>query len=139
MPDGLLDMNNITWEDPNWLYPTLSPLLNEIRRERAVELACEGFRKDDIFRWAVADELIRGYIPQGAVWEQWKDYPNTTESFVLAWSNLPVDDEGYIVPYGIYPAVAATGYNFNVNRDYLMPLPVQEMTLNSNLKQNPGW
>ena len=138
MPDGLLNMSDIAW-DSNWLYPNLSPLINEIRRERAVELACEGFRKDDIFRWAVADELIRGYIPQGAVWEQWRDYPNTTEAFVTAWSNLPVNDQGYIVPYMTFPAVATTGYNFNVNRDYLSPLPVQEMTLNSNLKQNPGW
>jgi len=31
------------------------------------------------------------------------------------------------------------GYQFNVNRDYLLPLPTQEVTLNLNLTQNIGW
>ena len=95
---GLLDMNAIT-TDPNWLHPDLSPLLNEIRRERTVELVCEGFRVDDIFRWAAADELLRGYIPQGAVWEQWRNYPGAIPAFVAAWTILPVDADGCIAPY----------------------------------------
>jgi hypothetical protein len=49
-----LDIGNIK-TDPNWEFAGLSPLLQEIHRERKVELACEGFRVDDIFRWA-ADE-----------------------------------------------------------------------------------
>lgn len=51
--------NNIA-VDPKWDFPTLSPLLNEIRRERRVELIGEGFRWNDITRWAAADELIVG-------------------------------------------------------------------------------
>lgn len=35
----------------------------EIRRERRVELACEGFRKDDVLRWRVGSLLE---MPQGA-------------------------------------------------------------------------
>lgn len=35
----------------------------EIRRERRVELACEGFRKDDVLRWRVGTLLE---MPQGA-------------------------------------------------------------------------
>ena len=46
--------------DPTWDFPTLSPVLNEIRRERRIELADEGFRWNDIARWAAADELIVG-------------------------------------------------------------------------------
>ena len=57
-----LDISNIQ-TDPHWLFTTtgaaaVSPLLQEIRRERTVELACEGFRIDDIFRWAAADEPL---------------------------------------------------------------------------------
>ena len=52
--------------DPNWDFPTLSPIINEIRRERRVELACFGFRWDDIARWAAADELIAGKRPKGS-------------------------------------------------------------------------
>ena len=33
------------------MYPGVSPLLCEIRRERQVELAFEGFRLDDLYRW----------------------------------------------------------------------------------------
>jgi hypothetical protein len=28
---------------------------------------------------------------------------------------------------------------FDENRDYLNPVPIQERTLNRNLTQNPGW
>jgi hypothetical protein len=28
---------------------------------------------------------------------------------------------------------------FNENRDYLYPIPTQELLLNKNLTQNPGW
>ncbi len=42
-------------------YPNVGGKLKnailEIRRERRVELACEGFRKDDIFRWKVGKLL----------------------------------------------------------------------------------
>jgi len=138
-PEAMLNMNNIIQDPNNIEFPSLSPLINEIRRERKIELACEGFRRDDIYRWAVADELIKGYLPKGAVWEQWRDYPSLIDGFDDAWSILPVDEEGYICVYKNYPAVANTGYNFNLDRDYLQPLPTQELTLNQNLKQNPGW
>jgi hypothetical protein len=39
-----------------------------VRRERNVEIGCEGFRFDDIMRWAAADELIIGWKPKGAKW-----------------------------------------------------------------------
>src|SRR5690606_38171276 len=48
MPD--LVINSIV-NDPNWEFPLLSPLINEIRRERRVELACEGYRLSDLLRW----------------------------------------------------------------------------------------
>ncbi|MGM9811375.1 MAG: RagB/SusD family nutrient uptake outer membrane protein [Muribaculaceae bacterium] len=134
---GLLDMNNIT-TDPNWEFKAISPLLNEIRRERKVELALEGFRLDDIFRWAAADEILVGYKPKGAYKDQWKDYPGAASSFVEAWQRLKVDEEGYIDPFGNYPAMEK-GYMFNVNRDYLLPISTEELVLNPELKQNPGW
>lgn len=137
MNEGLLNINNIT-TDPNWEFKSISPLLNEIRRERKIEFACEGFRKDDIFRWAAADELIVGKNPKGAVKAQWADYPNTTDAFVEAWKVLGEDEKGYIDPFKSYPAMA-TGYKFNLGRDYLSPIPTNELTLNPELRQNPGW
>ena len=137
MNEGLLNMNNIV-TDPNWEFKNISPLLNEIRRERKVEFACEGFRRDDIFRWAVVDEVMVGKKPKGAVKSQWENYPNTTDAFVEAWSVLGEDERGYIDPFKSYPAMD-NGYRFNLGRDYLQPLPTNELTLNPELGQNPGW
>lgn len=132
-----LTISNIT-TDPNWEFASLSPLLQEIRRERKVELACEGFRRDDIFRWAAADELISGYRPKGAMKEQWMDYPDASEGFLTAVAALRVDEDGYIDPYASFSAMDA-GYRFNLDRDYLSPIPSNELVLNPALGQNPGW
>ena len=137
MTEGLLNISSIT-ADPNWEFEGISPILQEVRRERKVELACEGFRVDDIFRWAAADKLIKGVIPKGAVWEQWRDYPGASAAFTTAWTALTVDDEGYIYPYKATSALSS-GFNFNLERDYLLPIPSNEITLNLALKQNPGW
>lgn len=137
MNEGLLNMSDIP-ADPNWEFKNISPLLNEIRRERKVEFACEGFRKDDIARWAAADELIVGKKPKGAVKKQWENDPNATDAFVEAWKVLGEDEKGYIDPYQSFPAMEK-GYQFNLERDYLSPLPTNELTLNPELKQNPGW
>ena len=43
----------VGFTDPNWPAwgYSLTPLLQEIRRERRIELAGEGFRWDDLARW----------------------------------------------------------------------------------------
>jgi len=133
-----LRMNAIT-TDPNWEFGDyLSPLLQEIRRERKVELACEGFRVDDIFRWAAADELIVGKRPKGAILKQWA----TLEPSPPPSQFYQADEKGYIDPYGIGAVLEEmkNGYKFNVRRDYLYPIPYSELTLNPLLRpQNPGW
>lgn len=119
--------------DPNWEFTTLSPVINEVRRERRIELACEGFRKTDIFRWAAADELIVGWKPKGAKKDQW-----TTLVPANVLNAYPADAAGYIELYKNVSAMA-TGYKFNVNRDYLLPIPTDQRTLNAKINQNPGW
>lgn len=136
MKEGLLNMSDIT-TDPNWEFNGISPLLQEIRRERKVELACEGFRVDDIFRWAAADELIAGKAPLGAMRNQWDNYPGVAPSFPAALKAIPINSQGYIAPYA--KTLGETGYKFRLNRDYLSPIPTNEITINPALKQNPGW
>ena len=110
--------------DPNWTYPELSPVINEIRRERLVELAGEGFRWDDLFRWAAMKKIV-GTRPKGAKDGQFF-WPH----------NLPVDEKGYL---DIYKNTYPNGYQFNLTRDYLWPIPESQRTLNPELGQNPGW
>ena len=113
--------------DPNWEFPSLSPLLNEIRRERRVELVCEVMRIDDLKRWR-AHHLITGVQPITGKFAP--DYFDGAErpSYYT--------DDGFIAHYkGKIP----NGYGFNPDRDYLFPIPYNQLTLNENLEQNPGW
>jgi len=114
--------------DPHWQFPELPAVLNEIRRERRIELACEGFRGLDISRWAVADKLIVGKRPLGAKFNS-TDYPDlNAANFLLT--------DGYFDPL---KTQLPGGYGYKIDRDYLSPISTQELSLNSNLVQNPGW
>lgn len=115
--------------DPDWDFPVLSPVINEIRRERRVELFAEGFRFDDLARWA-GMELIIGTRPKGAYFVQ-SDYPNLTPGV-----DIFLDGAGYVDPFQV---ALPAGYGFQLNRDYLVAVPQQELTLNKNLDPNPNW
>ncbi|WP_172954135.1 RagB/SusD family nutrient uptake outer membrane protein [Pedobacter ginsengisoli] len=127
-----LNIGAIT-SDPKWEFPALGPVINEVRRERRIELACEGYRRDDIYRWAAADELIVGWKPKGAMLSQWIGVVPAANL-----SSYPVDENGYIELFK-NQASLSTGYKFNVLRDYLSPIPTDQMVINPDIKQNPGW
>lgn len=128
---GMPSLNiSVGFSDPNWNFPGLSPLLNEVRRERRVELACEGFRFDDLMRWS-ADHLITR-PSYGAKFSQFEG-----KSFNPPLENIPVSDDGYIFPYKDTPA--EDGLPFDQSKNYLDPLPNLELVLNPNLVQNPGY
>ena len=135
---GVADMTLTTVNGWSYVkeFPSLSNIINEIRRERKVELACEGFRIDDIFRWAAADELIVGKRPLGAKRAQWE---GVTHEYVKDLATAVSETNGYIDSYKT-GAVGFNGYGFVAGRDYLQALPINELTLNPQLKpQNPGW
>ncbi len=111
--------------DPNWDFPTLSPIINEVRRERRVELSLSGLRWADVARWAAADELITGKRPKGSQWGS-----------TFAANPFQDDADGFMDPF---IDQLPTGYGFKLDRDYLDPLPQSELTINPNLVQNPGW
>ena len=104
---------------------TVTPVLWEIRRERAIELMGESFRFDDLRRWkkmeyAVTRKLGR-WIKKGT------DVP--------ANSIIPIQDgatEGYIAYEKVPPAPFPEYY-------YFYPLPSNQIVLNPNLVQNPQW
>lgn len=116
-------------QDPNWDFPSLSPIINEIRRERRVELSFEGLRKYDLLRWR-AHHLFVNQRPLGAVFVQ-SDYPEMEIG-----KNVYINSQGYIDPYQVS---LPEGYLFKPGRDYLAPLPNIELTLNENYNQNSGW
>ncbi|MDR3059862.1 MAG: RagB/SusD family nutrient uptake outer membrane protein [Prevotella sp.] len=106
---------------------SISNELREIRRERTVELACEGYRYDDIRRWA-AHHLLKGKRPKG--------YPLDKSEWGTTAISYKVDGNGFLDPFA---TSMSNGYGFKENRDYLRCIPTNEIVLNPNLKQNPGW
>jgi hypothetical protein len=126
-----LVLSSIT-TDPAWPdygYP-LSPVLQEVRRERAVELAAEGHRLPDVMRWR-AHNLFVGKRPRGTKY---------TDELKKVNPALKADAEGYLDPYsGTVLTGAGSTWGFNKDKHYLLPLPINELTINTNLKQNPGY
>ena len=115
--------------DPNWDFPDLSPAINEIRRERRVELACEGYRLMDLLRWR-AHGLFVNKRPKGFHFNP-SEFPTMVPE-----KDVYLDENGYV---DLYKVSLPNGYQFNPDRDYLLPLPTTELVLNTNLTQNPGW
>lgn len=134
---------------------TSDPIILEIRRERRNELAFEGFRRDDIKRWAEG-HLFRSkqegiYItgihkfidldndgnPDLYVLLPTETVPSNkvpgVQYFKLSDVNgLSNGTKGRIIPFNsTLPAFQ--------NWEYLSPIPTEELTLNPKLEQNPGW
>ncbi len=95
----------------------------EIRRERTVELFLEGFRIDDLKRWKTAETEM----PQDQL-----GVKITGTWFETNWAAQarPLNSEGCIIMYG--------GRTW-AQKNYLYPLPQDQLQLNTNLTQNPGW
>jgi len=99
---------------------------DEIRRERRVELAAEGFRYWDLIRWKAAEtELIKPVL--GNYFFKNEFFPSGAVTAVKLTS------DNYLL------LQEASFRRFNPARDYLWPFPINEIALNPSLKQNPNW
>lgn len=99
---------------------------DEIRRERTVELALENFRYDDLIRWKTAEIVLPKEI-LGAKF-------NSTD-----W-NLPNAGSNVLNSNGIVVVEGANIRTFRADRDYLYPVPSNEINLSdNNVVQNPNW
>lgn len=102
----------------------------EIRRERTVELAFEGYRRDDLRRWGIADEVLpqalRGVKFVGTEYEL--KYPE-----LAVGQNVQVDENGFIL------TESASSRKFE-NKHWYSPIPLKQVQLSKGtLEQNPGW
>jgi hypothetical protein len=112
----------------------VDPVLWEIRRERRVELYAEGFRFDDLRRWAKGHYISK---TQYGAYVKKMDYENSryvTNPDINNF-NLPIIDDGIggrICLFGI----PNPGW---LNKYYLYPIPLNDLALNKHLAQNPGY
>ena len=106
---------------PDWGY-SLSPVLQEIRRERCIELAGEGFRFNDLKRWK-AGKLLNNVLTYVG-----KRKPD---------GNLAIVYPNYTNPDLSYQAGKSRTWE---DKMYLYPIPTGELQRNPQLlPQNPGW
>lgn len=145
--DGDLDLSVNLVRDRAGIAPLTNALvaannldmLEEIRRERTVELYMEDNNHwNDIRRWNTAVSLLNtdiiGYVIEGT------EYDTDITLFDPAIAIFGFDED---YPSGVGP-VRALIIDPISNRpfalkNYLWPLPIEELVLNENLVQNPGW
>jgi hypothetical protein len=125
----------------------------EIRRERRIELVREGFRWDDLMRWAdgpkVANTFKGMYFSGPGKFDLDQNgtidlviYKGSKPSSTISGAqyrslnsmNLTNGTNG-----GLMEINADIGKKWTSPKDYLYPIPTQDLQLNPNLKQNPGW
>lgn len=151
MPEVDFDREYNTSSD--YPFHQLDKYIQIVRRERRIEKALEGCRLTDILRWAAADILICGVTPTGALFtgsnlENNPFYTDDNGKYTLIYdqpsgNNLyltgnPGDSERYIIPFNTHDF--PTGWQFNLERDYLLPIKPRMLSLTNNQwKQNPGW
>lgn len=152
-----LAVNGITINDPV-RDADVDPVLWEIRRERRMELIMEGFRGEDLRRWAKyeylnSEEIVNGVeMPDktflGAYVKN-ADYPGIKTGADGVHLFNPADpgntdpDEGYIWYLNQKNVRVFKKGDLNSERYYLRAVPATEITTYKDkgytLTQNPGW
>ncbi|WP_200975062.1 RagB/SusD family nutrient uptake outer membrane protein [Echinicola sp. 20G] len=101
-------------------------IIADIRRERRVELAFEGFRYDDLIRWKEGAKLTE---PVLGIRFNATDIANY-DAYEVG-SDVKLNNEGYII--------SDQTYLFDESKNYYFPVPVNQLSLNPNLEQTNGW
>ena len=110
LSNGLVDGNGLNMRE-------------EIRRERTVEFILEGMRMDDLKRWGMAKTEMPGDLKGIKYTGTWFESNWTPQPY-------PTDVNGLLIRY--------TGRQWD-DKCNLYPLPSDQIQLNENLGQNPGW
>jgi len=117
-------------------------MLEEIRRERTVELLTEGFRYDDIIRWKIAEKVLPTDLIGPICLAEELQNPSLHEGFTARLTDASGNVGGTFV-YGqpsTYVIEFKNTRSFNPARDYLYPIPSFEIAQSDgNIQQNPGW
>lgn len=149
-------------------YGNISALLQEIRRERRVELAFEGFRHDDLMRWGAGKVLER--VPEGLYFPSLGKFDVTGDGvediyLIPSSESIPADADKEVNSKGVRLVYYRTGGIDDSNatvylsngtsgsivttrsmgtfvepKYYYRPVPIQQITLNPALgPQLFGW
>lgn len=138
------------------LYPNVAQggnkgVILEIRRERRAEMFNEGLRWQDLMRWKEGEKVEQPMLGIYFSGLGAHDFNNDgTPDVYLHDADPSGAPEGVTSLINIQqrPLTSGTSGNlnpfpnggyFDENRDYFNPLPIEDLQLNQNLEQNPGW
>ena len=136
---------------PNVTRSANTGVILEIRRERTIELAMEGFRIWDIIRWKEGQQLTKPFSGCYFHGEGEYDMDNDGKADLLLYTSNKGDWKGTAKQIGkdIILTGGQSGYihalptltvTWNEDRDYLWPIPASERVLSGGaLSQNPNW
>ena len=118
---------------PHYTGLTQAALLERIRNERRIELSFEDHRRFDLTRWmAYSNHTGEG----GSIY----DVTNSSTSLLHLYGVTITGDDvvnNPVFTYGL--AETVNSRVFNVPKNYLFPIPENEVKRCPNLGQNPGW
>ena len=142
-------------------FPNISdPSILEIRRERGIELSLEGFRFSDILRWKRGELMERPWngfhvaalnVPMDLNEDGILDvafYQGTRPTPAV--SGVTYVDVSARIGTAVNSQLLKNGTSGELNwmneiprkwndRNYLYPIPLNDLQRNPKLKQNPGW
>ena len=146
-----------TYLQENYFPEITDPVILEIRRERSIELALEGFRFTDLLRWKKGDLMTMQwdgmYVPAlNTPMDLDKD---GTDDVVFYQGEKPNNLPPSCTPINVDPSSRQTLSNgthgnlmwsindprkwYSDGRQYYYPIPALAIIKNPKLKQNPGW
>jgi len=120
-----------------------------VQEERLLELCFEGQRKYDLVRWGILEQKVNETRTTmqnlssnpNFINDDWTSYgePNLGPDGIPESGDEPVNRQ--IKRNALNTAFNYfDGYNdFNPNKHYILPIPEQELGVNTNLKQTIGW
>lgn len=121
-------------------------MLEEVRRERAVELYREGKRFDDLKRWGILEESLNpsrlgAVVGDASYPTDFKDENGNVIAEHYIANSFVWGEEVVETPHGELKCVVVDSYqNHSVTQThYLFPIPVKQIALNDKLLQNPGY
>ena len=142
----------------NTFFPSISdPVLLEIRRERQVELALEGFRFNDLKRWKSGElmanlqwtgiyipalekpmDLDRDGTPDVLFYDASKPEP-TVQGVTKVKLGGDKNSQTITTDNHLQWGKTMSRKWYDNDRQYLYPIPSSALVLNGKLGQNPGW
>ena len=131
--DGMVHMTNNPPMDPRYAADGISALLVEIRRERRVELFMEGHRYNDLRRWGQGKKLENKDF--GMRW----DAANSSRFDPDGKTTVKTSEIDGVPYLEIYKGTDFENPVFDESKHYYWPLPLDVLSQNPNLKQNPGY